>query len=91
MPRLNILDGDFLRPVARAENGHLWGSMALNLLIRGNHHWIIVSIDQIDDCRKIEFEAEFRYAASEEAPNEQRQYSRVGIWTSVQDSQNCCP
>ena len=86
MPRLNILDGDSLRPVARAENGHLMGLNGFESAIRGNHHWIMVSIDQIDDCRKIEFEAEFRYAASEEAPNEQRQYSRVGIWTSVQDS-----
>jgi len=86
VPRLTILDGDSLRPVARAENGHLMGINGFESATRGNHHWIIASIDQIDGCRKIEFEAEFRYAASEEAPNEQRQYSRVGIWTSVQDS-----
>lgn len=86
MPRLTILDGDSLRPVSRAENGHLKGLNNYVSATRGNHHWVIVSIDQINDCRKIEFEAEFRYKASEDSPNEQRQYSRVGIWTSVQDS-----
>lgn len=87
MPRLTILDGDSLRPVSRAENGHLKGlDPRYDSATRGNHHWVIVSIDQINDCRKIEFEAEFRYEASEDSPNEQRQYSRVGIWTSVQDS-----
>ena len=86
MPRLTILDGDSLRPVSRAENGHLNGLNNFESATRGNHHWVIIGIDQINDCRKIEFEAEFRYEASEDSPNEQRQYSRVGIWTSVQDS-----
>mgnify|MGYP001201925312 CR=1 FL=1 len=85
MPRLTI-DGDSLRAVSRAENGHLLGLNGIVSAIRGNHHWIIVNIDQIDECRKIEFEAEFRYGPSDETPNEQRHYSRVGIWTSVQDS-----
>lgn len=86
MPRLSVGGGFGERPVPIANDGHIIGMNGYPTAKRGAPYWINVEISDLGDCRSLTLEAEFKYEPSEKHPNEARQFSRVGIWTSVKDS-----
>ena len=72
--------------VGKADNGHITGPYNnYTVANRGNTIWFTAKIDQLENYDNVRLQAAFDYEPSEENPEEHRQNSKIGIWTSVKD------
>ena len=91
MPPRIILTAGHEIPVAiddeDSNENHIIGFNGIPSAFRGEKTWLIMNIADLKGYKQIILSANFDYQPSRTNPNECRQNSRVGIWTSVKD----CP
>ena len=89
-PRIILTAGQKI-PVAiddeENNENHIIGLNGIPSAFRGEKTWLIMNIADLKGYKRFMLSANFDYQPSRNNPNECRQNSKVGIWTSVKD----CP